>query len=167
MPRGGHGRTIDFKAWDILLGLDTSISSNVVSQGGSLAFTGPATILRMYGQESLYFFDATRQVGDKMDLTYAVGIFATDAVAAGATADPADEPEYPWLYWSAVSLRCTLTLGDPSLGVSVVRVPAWSSRAMRKIKPRESLVGLLQSTNTTGAPVTEIVMGSARVLIGT
>ncbi len=127
----------------------------------------PATILRCRGYVQAYL-DATRQVGDIMVVTAALGIVSTDAFNLGATAfpDPADEPAYPWLWWGQMTLESTLAAGDDAWGLSAQRLEV-DTKAMRRWKPDETLTWVFQTTQVAGAPVTIIVNSDTRVLIGT
>jgi len=170
MPRRFRaGRTIDFKQWDGLPGLKTGFSADGIGLGGSLAFTEPATIMRMICGGGLVAMDETRQVGDRADFTYAIGIISSDAFAAGTTAvpDPTSEPEYPWLYWTSWSMNAFAADGDSALGSSVFRLPPWQSQAMRKLKPGQSLFMVIEGTGFQGAPVVDVDLEQVRVLIGT
>ena len=99
------GRIIDYKAWDAIPSLATDVSTDTTIQGGAIAFTQSATILRCRGfvQAS---FDETAQVGDLLVLIWGLGIISKDAFAAAATPDPASDPEYPWLWWGSMELHC-------------------------------------------------------------
>jgi len=162
------GRKIDFKQWSNAPGLIQQIAATGTFLSGSLSFLAPGTILRVRGYVAA-FFDATMQVDDRMVLTFGLGIFSTDAVALGATAvpDPADEPQYPWLWWKEFRLDSKTTTGlTGGWGIAAQRYEV-DTKAMRKVKPGESLVMVFQSTNLAGAPATDIDVGQLRVLIGT
>ncbi len=163
----GGGRVIDFKAWLALGAGSASVSTNATQGGTKLDFASPGTILRIRG--SVYAsLDATQQVGDEMTVTWAVGMVSTDAAAVGATAlpDPADEPEYPWLWWYQMNLFSSLAAGVNAWGTSA-QLKEIDTKAMRRFKPGQSLVLFSQTTAATGAPVTRIRQNSTRVLIGT
>ncbi len=171
MPRLRRvGKKIDFKQWDILLGFVTSVNSTSTIVGGSLAFSSPATILRMLLQPSKFWMDATKQADDRISLTWAIALLSTDAVALGATAvpDPGDEPEFPWLFWKSIALGSELAAAEEATGVAVfAETDVINIKSMRKVKPGESLVWVMQFADVSGAPSTEIRLGAARVLIGT
>ena len=168
-PRGrspGFQRKIDFKQWNAAPGLTAEVRTTTLTVGGLLSFSSPATILRWRSYWS-GILDETRQIGDEMLLIYAIGVFSTDAVVAGALPDPIQEPEYPWVFWDEMVLN--------SFSISDARAP-WGpgaqrrevdSKALRKVKPGESLVYVVQSADVSGAPVTLIDVGQLRVLIGT
>ena len=163
-------RKIDFKSWDLLLGVQFSTAVDSTFLGGALGFLEPATILRMIVQPALYLLDATRQVGDGIVITTAIGIISSDAFAAGAGSvpDPAVEAEYPWLFWKSITLHAEEANGDQAAGASVYReVDSINVKSMRKIKPREILAWIIQTTSAAGAPATVLRVPSVRVLVGT
>ncbi len=170
--RGGHvgqrvAKKIDFKQWANIPAVGLSISTSGTNIGGSLVFLVPATILRFRGRLQMQF-DATQQAGDEMVLTFGLGVISSDAFDAGggSVPDPAGEPEYPWLWWGAFHLHSELTLGQNQWGTNNQVVDV-DSKAMRKIKPGQSLAWVVQSVAITGAPETLIDFLQARVLIGT
>jgi len=162
-----RGKTIDYKEWRSITGLSGAISTDTTTGGGALGFTAPGTILRARGRV-MAFFDESQQVGDIITLTWGLGIVSTDAVAAGAASmpDPADEPEYPWLWWGDMDLASNLAAGVNAWGISAQQLEV-DTKAMRRIKPGQSLVWIVQSTGAAGTPVTQLEIGQTRVLIGT
>ena len=170
--RRGGAKTVDFKQWSLVAGLITEQSTAATGIGGGLSFEIPATILRLRGMgEVMVAFDETRQVGDRIVVTYALGVIATDLFENPATdvlPDPADEPEYPWLYIGQAQLECFVADGDGALGASVYRAALpLDSKAMRKVKPRQTLCWIVQRGGLAGAPVTLISIPPVRVLVGT
>ena len=169
--RGGGSRrfskTIDFKQWTSIPTVRSTLTADSTLLGGSLAFAVPATILRVRGYVSGQF-DSTKQVGDRIDLTWGFAVLSTDAVSAGPTVlpDPGDEPNYPWLWWMDMDLESHIAAGEEAWGTTAQRYEV-DSKAMRKVKPGESLVGLVQARGAAGAPVTIVHFGETRVLIGT
>ncbi len=161
------GRKIDFKQWDAMPSLSAESSSSGTTLGGAISFTIPATILRIRGycQASL---DETKQAGDEMIVGFAVGIVSTDAFNLGVTAvpDPSSEPEYPWLWWGQVFLESFVAAAAEPWGISNQRLEV-DSKAMRKVKPGETLCWVAQRNAVAGAPVTILTFGQTRVLIGT
>ncbi len=167
--RGTRGRVIDFKAWTGLPGASQSFATDGTRlAGGSIAFTAPATILRIRVPSVLCFFDNTKQAGDSIDLAFGIGIVSTDAFTLGATAmpDPGGEPEYPWMWWTQLSLFSDAAVSFEGTGISVVRFSV-DSKAMRRVAPGQSLVPIVQASGATGAPTTFVRWGNGRVLIGT
>ncbi len=166
-PRRATGRKIDYKQWSFIPSLQASVTAASTVVGGALSFLVPATILRIRGYVQVSL-DATKQVGDRMDVTFGLARVSTDAFDLGATAmpDPADEPEFPWFWWGSMTLRAEATGGEESWGTVNQRLEV-DTKVMRKMKPAESLVWVFQSANPAGAPVTIVSLGLTRVLIGT
>ncbi len=161
------GKKIDFKQWVGLPAITIDTNADSTQLGGSLGFTAPATILRIRGQVMLSF-DETKQAGDRMRVAVALGVISSDAFALGTTAvpDPAAEADYPWLYWSEHFLESFVAAGEESEGSTVHRFMI-DSKAMRKMKPGQSLAWIFQLASAAGAPSTLIQTAQTRVLIGT
>ena len=167
LVRTRRGRTIDYKQWTLLPGLATSLSADSTISGGSIAFAVPGTILRIRSFVQAQF-DASAVSSDEIDLTYGIGLFATDAVSLGPTAmpDPAVEVEFPWLWWGDMHLHQEGTADPGSWGSNVQRIDV-DTKAMRKVKPGESLAWVIQASLASGAPTTLLDIGRGRVLFGT
>ena len=162
-------RKIDFKQWGAIPGLITSGSGDATLGGGGLSFAVPATILRFRGYWA-NMFDETAQANDQMNITFGLAIVSTDAFTLGSTAlpDPADEPEFPWIWWGDMRLDSFGVLTDTRTGWGpAAQRQEIDSKAMRKIKPGETVTYVLQRSNASGAPVTLTDVGQIRVLIGT
>ena len=165
--RGFH-KTIDYKEWSEVPALITAVSAAGTVAGASLGFARPATILRVRGFVQAQF-DTTLQLADRMLLTFGLGVVSTDAFAVGAMAlpDPGAEPEYPWLWWGQIFLLATqANVPGQSWGPDAMRLEV-DSKAMRRIKPGQSLVWAVEISIVVGAPVVDILFGQTRVLIGT
>ncbi len=162
------GRKIDFKNWDAIPGLVQELSTPQTFQGGALNFAIPATILRMRGGVQASF-DESVQAGDRATLAFGLAVVSTDAFSAGAVPDPASEPEYPWLWWGVIELECTIVTANWTAfpwGSGAMRLPV-DSKAMRKIKPGESLTWVAQAAVMTGSPTVIAKFEQTRTLIGT
>ncbi len=158
------GRKIDFKQW---VSIPSILKESAVAgtfAGGSASFAVPATVLRCRS-EVLIQFDETRTAGDQMDVAIGLAKMSTDAAAGASLPDPIGEVGFPWLFWKQVKLECisTSTTYDPgsSLRFSV------DTKAMRKVKPDESIIWLIEFANPAGAPVTQVDISQSRLLIGT
>ena len=159
-------KKIDFKSWTSILELNLETGVAGTFSGASLAFTGPATILRARGFVSARM-DETQQAGDIMRVIFALGVISTDAFVLGPTAfpDPGGNPEYPWLWWGSMHLESHAAAAAQAYGISNQYMEV-DTKAMRKMKPGESLVWIVQTAGPAGAPVTQITFGQTRVLIG-
>jgi len=164
-----RGRVIDRKDWIRNEGSRIEVAADAVTPAtNAFAVTTPLTILRTRGHVGAAF-DETVQTGDRIRVTWALGIFASDVVTAGgAFQDPLSD-DYPWLWWGEMLLEAFVTGGagktNESWGPSAQRLEV-DSRAMRRMKVGEALVMLAQTSDTTGAPVTALDFGSLRVLVG-
>ena len=159
------GKKIDFKSWTDLLGISLSTAAASTILGTSLAFGSPATILRMRGQ-ILLNFDAAAD-NSRQNVGIGIGIISSDAFAAGAGSvpDPLSETDYPWLWWSTIPLVNDLQIAGESLQLAVVARVEVDSKAMRKVKPGQSLAVIYQTSAAVSA--TNIQQANIRVLIGT
>ncbi len=131
-----------------------------------LAFAEAGTVLRMIGGFAIGPTSAPT-AGDSVIITTAIGVVSSDAAALGATAmpDPRTEPEYPWLYWNSQTFFFPTASADPTAPQSGSRV-VFDIRSMRKLKPRESLVRIVEYTDLAGTPPMQHGSGPTRVLIG-
>ncbi len=169
--RSGFAKTIDFKEWDALPAIRlTGISATTVL-GGSLAFgpAGAATILRIRGEVVAQL--ETPAANEVKAFGIGIGVFSTDAVALGATAmpDPLADVGYPWIYWSAHVLMARIADGATSpadqAGTKTARIMI-DSKAMRKVRPDQSVAIVVEPINLAGTATMELAMGPIRVLIG-
>ena len=167
MARRTFVKKIDFKEWFSIPGLLTQRASDGTEVGGSVSFAAPATLMRFRSgiQAS---FDETKQAGDEMNIAFGLGIFSTDAVTLGSTAlpDPASEPEYPWIWWGEIFLESFVAAAAEAWGFPQQKLMV-DSKAMRKVKPGQSIAWVIQTSNASGAPLTEITILQTRFLIGT
>jgi len=158
------GKKIDFKNWNGLPAIDLNSSAAATILGSSLAFAIPATILRVRGQVLVLLDNAA--VGVTQGVAMGLAVISSDAFAAGVVAvpDPAGELDYPWLWWNSVKLFTDSGASIDNFGMQYQRVEV-DSKAMRKMKPGESLVFIAQTLAAVG--VTRINVAHIRVLIGT
>ncbi len=163
-----RGRTIDRKEWLAIGGLSAGVSTATTLIGGIFTPGLPVTILRCRCPHIYAFMDNTRQAGDTLELTFGLGIVSQDAGALGATAmpDPAAEPDYPWLWWGSMFLDSDEAAVVNSWGPQAQIIHDIDTKAMRKMKPRESLVWVAQSASVTGAPAVRFQIAQTRVLVG-
>ena len=146
----------------------TASATNLLQQVGGTGGLGDAfTVLRMLG-EYVIFPTAAPEAGDESEVCVGIGVVSSDAATVGNAAmpDPCDEPEYPWLYWASHSIGYSGTAVNENLGSGVVRV-SFDIKSMRKIKPSESLVSIVQNApvGSAGSPPMTIVVGGLRVLL--
>ena len=155
------------KQWLFLPGTSQAFTASATADLGSLAFTEAQTVLRMLGEYQIHRTAAIVQF-DSAHFGVGIGIVSSDAVAAGNVAmpDPRDEPEFPWLYWAdhLVTYRGTETEPEALDGSGFIR-RTFDIRSMRKVKPRESLVFVVQYVDGGGAPPLTFVHQGIRVLV--
>ena len=101
-----RGRTIDFKAWIAIPSHETQFTANATVVLAGIGFTGPGTILRSRGRLQVSL-DSTQVLDDRAKVAVGLGLISTDAFDLGSSAvpDPSGDVDYPWLYWTEVSLR--------------------------------------------------------------
>ena len=135
---------------------------------GSLAFLSPATILRCRGLIQISFSSVGLVAGDETRLGFGLAVVSTDAVAAGAGSlpDPLGEPEYPWLWWKEINMFSITTLDIGGTGSPLEFRQEVDSKAMRKVKPGESLTWIGQVASVSGTPAMRVRVAQTRVLIG-
>ena len=166
MARQFRSNTRMVKAWDGMAGQANAITaSSTFLASGLLNFAEPFTILRMLGEYTIGPTSAPAAL-DNADVTIGIGVVSTDAATLGATAlpDPADEPEFPWLYWASHDFFFAGTGAQPAIEVAGLR-RSFDIKSMRKVKPRESLIVVGQYTDRVGAPPLQINVQQTRVLL--
>jgi len=115
-------------------------------------------------------FNATTTALDECKIVLALGMISTDAFSLGSTAvpDPAGEPEYPWLWWKSLQMFSPFVIdgtGSDDSGALILR-GEMDVKAMRKIKPGQTLTWIAQYVDITGTPSVQLSMGQTRVLLG-
>ena len=156
------------KQWGSLGGQQFDLTADGTSSSVvSLSFTSSQTILRMIGHV-LVSATGTIVADDSVIVTLGLAKVSTDAAAVGSTAmsDPAQEPEFPWLFWLSIPVRWPEG-GSPVQGRELPGVfrREFDIRTMRKFKPRESLVWVLEYSNTGGNPPVTVSLGDTRILL--
>ncbi len=156
------------KHWHSIAAVSLGLTADGTSLGGALALDGPWTVIRHIGGYVICQFSAP-VANDEVTITVGCGVVSSDAFAAGAGSvpDPAGEPDYPWLYWKAHDFFYSTT--DPQSGGAdsgSVRVD-FDSRSMRKLKPRESLIWVVEYGNIVGAPIMKVQLQQSRILVAT
>ena len=163
-----RGATIREKSWVELPAASSSVSaSGTFIVSGILDFIGPGTLLRFRCNDILITMDATKQAADTIRLTFGLGIVSTDAAAAGAASmpDPLSDTDYPWIWYGDYIVRSEVAAATEALGSSVIRFSA-DSKAMRRVKPLQSLLWVMQASGAAGVPTTLVDVGTTRVLLG-
>ena len=156
--RGGfsRGAVRQRKHWHSIAGSTVNFTASATAILGTFtaASGDPFTVLRSIGSLLVWpTGGGTFVASDEATITFGIGKVSADAAALGFSAmpDPADEPDYDWLWWYAVQIAVTETTQVGVLIPSAERVRI-ESKGMRKFKPRESLVMVGQYVDIAGAP---------------
>ncbi len=163
MARGRGSRMS--KQWEIIQGAPQILSAGGTSIVGSLAPTEAITVIRMLGEYNIGIGTAAPTALDEAQIGLGICVVSTDAVLAGAASmpDPSDDIGYPWLFWADHFLFFpTNTQTNASRQSSVRR--SFDVHSMRKIKPSESLVFVVQYTDVVGTPTIHVGVAATRVL---
>ena len=145
---------------------DTGVSaSNIEVQTAVLSVgTGiPATLHRLRGNVLV-----NMDVGaadQSMVVGLGVALVSTDAFTVGGTSlpSPIDDDEFPWIWHQFVPLRSiTGTQVDEPSQSRYIEV---DSKAMRKVKPAQTLVLVSDSVLLSGSPTYDVTAG-IRFLFG-
>ena len=154
------------KQWANMSSGVVAFTSSGTDVGGDLGFTEAQTILRVLCEINIQA-TATPVALDAATISIGLGVFSTDAVTLGGTAmpEPANESDYPWLFWASHSIRFGSAAVQSDDGSGYLRRQL-DIRSMRKVKPRESLCWVFQYEDGGGAPPLNVVNTRARVLVG-
>ena len=111
---------------------------------------------------------SNKAAGDRAIVTIGLGITSSDAFVngAGSMPDPAGDPGYPWLYWSDSWLLAEVAAAEHDTEGSAVYRMQVDTKAMRKVKPAETLSWVVQLSGLVGAPTVHINIARLWVLIG-
>jgi len=165
MANGHRGGRRMQKHWHSIPGNSVAAAANGTFLMGTLALTGPFTVVRMLGDYAIGITSAPAAL-DEVAIAFGIGVVSSDAATVGPSAlpDPFGEPDYPWLFWAEHWLFWTSTGTGPASAVSNVR-RSFDIRSMRKLKPRESLIFVVQYADVVGTPPVQVQVASTRVLV--
>jgi len=153
------------KAWIGMSGGNIPMTANGTFLGGAIDVSiNPDTVIRMIGGYVIWP-TTSPTAGDVAQVAVGIGVVSTDAKDVGGSAlpDPGTEAQYPWLYYREHSLRFGTTSLDPN-GLGFVR-ESFDIGSMRILKPRESLVFVVEYTDINGIPALTLTQDTIRVLI--
>ncbi len=155
------------KQWTSIPGRTDNLAADTTVGIGGFTPGEPVTVLRMLGSYTITPRLAPVAI-DEVDIGIAIGVVSLDAFTAGGASlpDPLGNPEYPWLFWVRHGFFFATTSADPSSAAGSVR-QSFDIRSMRKMKPNETLVRVVQYGNVTGNPDMMILNESVRVLVAT
>ena len=135
--------------------------------GGTGGLADAFTVIRMLGEYTIFPTSALVQ-GDEATISVGIAVVSSDAATVGPTAmpDPADDQEYPWLYWASHPFGANNAVEESALASMSGRF-RFDIKSMRKIKPSESIVTVVQAADvgSAGQPPMTIVGGGLRVLL--
>ena len=166
MSNGRHGGHRMTKQWSQLEGGPLILTGNGTFLAGNGPLNIPGTVMRLIGGYSMGPTTAPTAL-DEVEIVVAIGVVSADAAALGATAmpDPADEPDYPWLYWASNFMF--FATNSTSAGIAAMSVRRhFDVRSMRKMKARESLAMIVQYVDVVGSPPIHVSLDATRYLIG-
>ncbi len=158
------------KHWLPLQGAVSAITGSSTVLFGTQSPQDAFTVLRMLGS---YIIGPTASVValDAVTIGMGIAVVSTDAAVLGSSAmpDPIGEPEYPWLYWAEHDFYFTRAGGVTNTstlpGIGGELRQSFDIRSMRKIKPQESLVFVVEYANIAGNPGMRVATSATRVLV--
>jgi len=153
------------KVWSSMPGTSDSLAASGTFLEGTLGFAEARTVIRMLG-EYIIGPSAAPVAADVVRIAVGIGLVSTDAATLGASAlpDPSSEPNFPWLFWAEHAFNFPGT--DPQSGSDTYSVRrSFDIRSMRKVRPRETLVFVVQYVDVSGAPPMTIGVAATRVLL--
>ena len=152
------------KHWHSILGTSQSLTANGNFLGAQLALNGPWTAIRMLG-EYIIGADAAPTAQDAVTIGVGIGVVSADAFIAGAASvpGPVSEPQYPWLYWANHDFFFVDSGLEDRVITSIRK--SFDVKSMRKLKPRESLVTVIEYSDVAGTPAMQFCMPQTRVLV--
>ena len=155
------------KAWDALPGIFLDMTATGTFLASNLTVIVPSTILRIVGRVTIHSTaGGAFGAGDEAFVSFGLGIFSADAVAAGAGSlpEPAGDPSFPWMYTNGASLAIH-TAGNAEVALAAIQKFDLDVRSMRRIKPSEALAFVATYSDVVGAPPYSVSYASLRVLI--
>ena len=166
MARNFGGRRMQ-KEWTNIASNANAFTGNSTASLGGNVFGIPGTIMRCIGEYVINPTSAPTAL-DRCIVTVALGVVSGDALVAGASAfpDPADEPDYPWLFLGTHPFFFGGTSADPNSVASAVR-HRFDVKSMRKVKPGQALAMVAQYEDGTGIPPMTLQSGVTRFMFAT
>jgi len=167
MARGRSGRKTDYE-WQAACG---NVSAVDIAVGVAtvpiwfIDFTVPATLMRIRGHILLQL-DAAG-VDERALVSFGIGLFSTDARVAGAVPEVFDEAEFGWIWYGFGSVTSLAEAAIAGEGPGMIHRIEVDSKAMRKVKPNQSIALVAEVCSTSDMGGTVDILAGARVLFGT
>ena len=147
-------------------------ADGVTAGAGFLSASARFTIRRVRGV-IIASLNGTLAGSDHVRIGIGLAVFSTDSVVAGGASlpEPLGDPAFPWMWWREISLR----MPGSSTNATWVNPGGWGLaaqqievdvKAMRIIRPDQSLAWVIQYSNTSGNPPVALDFGIHRVLEG-
>ncbi len=155
------------KSWVAVSGFAVLMTGNSTNVTAGLAVTTTGTILRCLTEYCIAPSSAPA-ANDGVTVAVGLGIVSDDAFTLGAAAlpDPVGDEGYPWLYWA--SHRFMFPGTDPEAAGATTQVRrVVDARAMRKIRPEQTITWVVQYVDSVGTPPMRCDFGSTRMLLAT
>jgi len=155
----GKGPLRQFIWSDILTRLAAvSISGKIASGLGALgvATAGGITLIRTRGRV-LYHFDPAN-ISDVVMVALGLGIFSSDAFAAGAVSmpGPITDADYDWVWHNAIVFGPSFEAAESNTSiVGNVNIEV-DSKAMRKMKPSQTLGWIAEVSIISGGGTVDL-----------
>ncbi len=126
-------------------------SASKVAFGTAQTSSGGVTIIRIRGHYQVYC-NAVAAVSDRVRWGLGIGIITSDALAVGAVAIPGPLDDIDWggWMWHETGWVGGIAFFGPGVIQGVI-----DSKSMRKIKPNESVVGMLEVADEDGTVVVQ------------
>ncbi len=126
-------------------------SASKVAFGTAQTSSGGVTIIRIRGHYQVYI-NAIAGVTDRVRFGLGIGIVTSDALAVGAVAIPGPLDDIDWggWMWHETGWVGGIAFFGPGVIQGVI-----DSKSMRKIKPNESVVGMLEVADEDGTVVVQ------------
>ncbi len=154
MPRGKRsGRRPDYEWQGLAFSLNSIAEANVFQ--GVAVVNGAATLMRVRG-EILASIDAPTD-GDQKVLGFGIMIVTDAQLAAGPTSvpSPLTVMDGDWLWHGFIPLVAQAA----NLEHTVAGRLTIDSKAMRKLKPNDNVVMIVDGLNIAGTPVADATLG--------
>jgi len=158
--RRGGTKKIDFVEWSGQLGIEMAMASNVGAIITVITSLQAATLLRTRG-EILASIDGPVD-NDACSVACGITVVTEEQLAVGLTAvpDPAVDLDADWLWHGFIPLKAQAGTGvGASLNVvGVAHRLTIDSKAMRKLRPTNSLVFAAKNSGLAGTPAVDLVV---------